>query len=102
MENKINDDSPLSKLRNLKSIMYPVTDSDGNTVGYDYGIDIESLEGIFPWMVQKDNLGRKFLNKDSLIHFLIACMLEQDRDIDALYRIFKTSNNFQDWDPDKN
>lgn len=99
---KAHDDAPLSKLRNFKPIMYPIKNSNDEITGYDYGLDIDSIESIFPWMIQKDNLGRKFLNKDSLIYFLIACLLEQDRDINVLYKIVKNKNSLDGWDPDKN
>lgn len=102
MENKIKDDSPLSKLRNLKPVMYPVKDNEGNIVGYDYGIDIESVESMFPWMVQKDNFNRKFLNKDAMLYFLLACLLEQDKDVEVLYRRLNNTSKFENWDPDKN
>jgi hypothetical protein len=83
--NKV-DDSPLSKLRNLQPMMYPVYAEDGTITGYDYGVDLESVESMFPWMIQKDTFGRATLNKDSMICFLLACILEQDRDVEVLYK----------------
>lgn len=101
MKNKEKDDSPLSKLRNIKAIMYPVKNADDEIIGYDYGIDVDSVESMFPWMIQKDNFGRKFLNKDAMLYFLIACLVEQDQDIEHLYRRIN-SGNYSNWDPDKN
>jgi hypothetical protein len=96
------DDSPLSKLRNLRPIMYPIFDEAGNVKGYDYGVDVQSVEGMFPWMIQKDSLGRSTLNKDSMIFFLLACILEQDKDVETLYQ--ETSGRIprtiQPWTPD--
>lgn len=101
MIKKQKDDSPLSKLRNLKPLMYPVHNVDGEVVGYDYGIDIESVESMFPWMIQQDNFGRKFLNKDAMMYFMLACLIEQDQDVEGLYRRLNNPSRFTNWDPDK-
>jgi hypothetical protein len=96
------DDSPLSKLRNLRPIMYPVFDDDGNVKGYDYGVDVKTVEDMFPWMIQKDSLGRSTLNKDSMIFFLLACVLEQDKDVEILYgeKSGRIPRAIQPWTPD--
>lgn len=94
------DDSPLAKLRNFKPLMYPIKGENGDIVGYDYGIDVESVESVFPWFVQKDNFGRKFLNKDAMLYFLISCLLEQDRDVEILHKKVNKGPNLQNWNPD--
>jgi len=101
INSKNRDDSPLSKLRNLKPIMYPIKNADGEIVGYDYGIDIDSVESMFPWMVQQDTFGRKFLNKDAMMYFMLSCILEQDNDVEELYRRVNHGPRFSNWDPDK-
>lgn len=100
MKNK--DDSPLSKLRNIKVVLCPIKNDNDEIVGYDYGIDLESVESMFPWMIQKDNFGRKFLNRDSMMCFMLSCLLEQDNDVEVLYRRMNSNERFTNWDPDKN
>jgi hypothetical protein len=95
------DDSPLSKFRNLRPVMYPVYNDKGEVAGWDYGIDVSSVEAQFPWMVTTDNLGRKTVNKDSLLWFLLACISEQDRDVSVLYEKMNQLSVKTTWDPDE-
>lgn len=98
MEQKV-DNEPLSKLRNFRVKMETVKNDKGEITGYDYAIDLGSVAQSFPWMVSSDNLGRKHLNKDSLIAFLVACLLEQDRDVSIIYNEVRKTAQLKNWDP---
>lgn len=90
MTDKTDDFKPveavLGRLNGIQYVMYPVYDKNDVLIGYDYGVDSDSLWGMFPMALTTDVFGRRMLSVETMIHIMGASIKELNSDLDVLYQ----------------